>query len=408
MARIAVFSDIHCGKLSRTKVFSVPGEERVDVDEEHEYEKGLVELLEHERPDYFFIAGDLTSVGSPQEFLYCEKEIIELADKISLPYDHIICCTGNHDVDWSTCNLKNAIPSTSSDISNLRKEKYQRLSSHLPLLCLDKMNNKYINGDSPVPFSGVYETDDFIVIMLNTGWLCEPHKKEESKYYSHGRLSEEQLKWFETTASKYVDDSRKRIVLMHHHAFNYKYPIVGLDLSLIAEGAEFVEIAERFGIDLVIHGHRHHPRVKTYLADNGRRPITFFCAGSLAVNADHRLGGEIPNTVHFIDIDKELDYFVLHNYSYTNSDGWYPMKDSTQTPLDNYMKVGKVFSQPERVQQVLAYKEKDYVQLEWNDLPESLQFLRYKEIIHLMKEQLNDTHFISGLFPETVAINRRQ
>ncbi len=82
---------------------------------------------------------------------------------------------------------------------------------------------------------------------------------------------------------------------MHHHPFNYPFPTISEDISQIKEGVEFIELAEKNGVDFVIHGHRHHPKVKTVLPE-GYAPITYFCAGSPSVNAEHRSNGEIPNT----------------------------------------------------------------------------------------------------------------
>ena len=175
------------------------------------------------------------------------------------------------------------------------------------------------------------------------------------------------------------------------------------------EGAEFVELAEKEGVDFVIHGHRHHPKVKTYLA-SGRSPITFFCAGSLAVNAHHRSNGDIPNTVHFIDIDKEKDYFVLYNYSYTGPEGWKKTHNTKVTPLDDVMKVGKIYGE-EYCREVLQFYKsmKDpFVKLEWQSLDESLQFSTYEEVMEMIKTELGDTYQIVGNFPEIVYLLRKE
>ena len=95
MIRIALMSDIHFGKFSRTSEFSVPGE--VIQDENRgavSLQDGLIRILKDMAVEYIFIAGDLTSVASPQEFHYCEEKIISIADKISVPHDHILCCLG--------------------------------------------------------------------------------------------------------------------------------------------------------------------------------------------------------------------------------------------------------------------------------------------------------------------------
>lgn len=402
MTKIVVFSDIHCGYYSRTDSFSVPGAKRQEASNSNsKLESGLIELLKSQKPDYIMIAGDLTSIGSPQEYSACEKEILKLANEIGLTSDRIICCMGNHDVDYNIVNLWDREDLLKEDIVNYRKEKYQKIASAVSLFCLESISEYPPDLKGPAPFSGVYEANDFVAFVLNTGWLCGPTQE-----YSHGKLSEPQLLWFEAMLNHYRDDTRKKVALMHHHPFNYPYPIVGSEISQIEEGPEIVELAENYGIDLVIHGHRHHPKVKTELSGVGS-PVTFLCAGSLSVNASHRCGGEIPNTVHFIDLDKGRDYFLLYNYSYTDPEGWQVMNNKQATPMDGVMKVGKVFDRHICVEKVLEFKSEDFVSIEWDKLDECLQFMRYQELLDLFREQLGDTHNIIGSFPETVALCRK-
>ena len=69
MVRIAVISDIHFGKFSRTIEFAVPGE---GIQDENRgaisLKKGFVNILKDMGLKYLFVCGDLTSIASPQEF----------------------------------------------------------------------------------------------------------------------------------------------------------------------------------------------------------------------------------------------------------------------------------------------------------------------------------------------------
>ena len=108
MTRIAIISDIHFGKFSRTIDFAVPGEDTQDKSADAiSFEKGLITLLKEMKPSYFFIAGDLTSIGEPQEFHFCEKKIISIAKQIGVSNENIICGLGNHDIDWSISDIGN-------------------------------------------------------------------------------------------------------------------------------------------------------------------------------------------------------------------------------------------------------------------------------------------------------------
>ena len=239
--------------------------------------------------------------------------------------------------------------------------------------------------------------------MLFCHRKCGPEQK-----YSHGELTEKQLNWFVERTKEYKDDDRKKIVLMHHHPFNYPYPNIGEEISQIKEGPEFREIAEQNGIDLVIHGHRHHPKVTTELRE-GCSPVTYFCAGSLSVNAEHRSNGDIPNTIHFIDVDKTKDYFVLYNFSYTGAEGWQRTTFKPATPLDDVMRVGKVYSKEEckSIVRQIANSEEHLIPIEWDTIGEAIRFQTYNVAMEIIRDELGVKYDIFGSFPDKVMLLRK-
>lgn len=193
MTRVAVLSDIHFGQLSRTDFFAAPGEKiKNNSSGDVPLGEGLITLMNSMKPEYFFVAGDLTSAAEPQEFVFCEKKIMEIADEVGVKKENIICCTGNHDVDWKICNLFKVEEDRFESVDMFleqRREKYQSIASSVAQICMDKIE---LSADGPVPFSGVIEADDFVVFVLNTSLKCGPFQK-----YSHGELTEKQLLWFE-------------------------------------------------------------------------------------------------------------------------------------------------------------------------------------------------------------------
>ena len=59
MTRIALISDIHFGKFSRTKEFSVPGEMLQDKNQGAiSLQDGLIKIFKEMCVNYLFIAGD--------------------------------------------------------------------------------------------------------------------------------------------------------------------------------------------------------------------------------------------------------------------------------------------------------------------------------------------------------------
>lgn len=399
MTRVALISDIHFGLLSRTAEFSVPGEPIKDETEGGESLKNsMVTLLKDKGIEYLFVSGDLTSRGSPQEFSYCERLLLEIAEELGLSKERIILCMGNHDIDWNIANLFDTKKEYQNEFpKELVQEKYKRIAASVPVFNMDTIQTPENGCDAP--FSGIYENDQFVVFVLNTGWLCT-----KDQAIRHGKLKKEQLDWLEAQAEEYKDTKKWKIVMMHHHPFNYRYPKISEDYSTLEEGSELLELIGKCGFNLVIHGHRHHPRAETHFRSGWKNPITFICAGSFAVNSEHRGYGQIPNTLHILELTEEIGTLHFSSYEYSLPMGWIPLKNNCpETPLDSEMLMGKLFeaSEIETAIKGLASKEKV---IEWTELDECLRFMPYTELNANIESMLSSTHDIIGKFPDKVIL----
>ena len=404
MSRIAILSDIHFGKDSRTSSFTVPkGEDFHKSKEVYPLEEGLIELLTKMHPQYFFVAGDLTSLGNPQEFYYCESKIVSIANRIGIDCKDIICVLGNHDVDWNISKLGDTVDNETKEVVALIREKYQMIAANCAKVNMDQLKLCY-SDVGPAPFSGVIEKEDFVVFILNSSWCCTHNQQ-----FPHGKLEQKQLRWFENTVNSYQADPRKKIILMHHHPFNYSYPIPEIDISTIEEGPQLMDIAAHNGVDIIVHGHRHHPRIETIQIKSGTKPITMICSGSLSVNHTQRNNGEIPNTIHFLDIDQSKDYHIVHNYKYTEASGWKLIEQyCKETPIDPVMVVGKIFSSDTIDETIKKYAICDRQRICWEDLEECLKFMLYKELNKRFIDILSPTHDIVGEFPKEVVLLKKE
>ncbi|MGN1137133.1 MAG: metallophosphoesterase family protein [Oscillospiraceae bacterium] len=400
---IALISDIHFGKFSRTAEFSVPGE-AIDDDETcgaSDFKTGLIDVLKKKKVEYIFVAGDLTSIGSPQEFYYCEKKILEIASEIGLPQDRIILSMGNHDIDRKVYEIYKQYDHTKlpNYVVDLMKGKYQGAAANISVISLEQLGME--SKCASIPFTGVIQNERFIVFILNSSWLCSSDQE-----YPHGKLDSKQLNWLKNQLIEFEMDTRIKIILMHHHPILYSYPTPSPDVSMIEEGSELMNLAGRYGINLILHGHRHHPTVKTMQERGWKNPITIICAGSLSVNARHRNYGEIPNTLHIIDLDKGPDEFVLYNYEYSTAQGWHPLSnDSPSTPMDGEMWLGKIFS-PDEVKETLLNLFKDgKFPIKWDELPNELKHIQCKALNECINDLFSNEYNICGTFPkERVAI----
>jgi len=399
MINIALISDIHFGMYSRTQEFSVPGEPVQDENKGSiSLKDSFITALSDNHVQYLFIAGDLTSKGSPHEFHYFQNEIISIADKAGIPQNNIIIGLGNHDIDWKIsklCEDYNSMDGTGFP-SDLVKEKYQQIAAKASIHNMQEISQPTDNG--PAPYSGVVENENFITIILNSGWFCT-HNQD----YPHGKLSQDQLRWFQDCAKKYKYDKRWKIVLLHHHPFNYPFPNIISDISTLEEGSQFLEIAGGNGINLVMHGHRHHPKAKTAIETEWYSPITFICAGSFSVNSLQRRYGQIPNTFHIIELLDTPGTVKLKNFQYTPTDGWIPLiNNCSETPIDSIMYLGKIFNN-EDVDKALKNLDLNKI-LRWDELSEPLRFLRYADLNNKVHSIYSSTHNIVGKFPENVCI----
>lgn len=398
MVRIAILSDIHFGKFSRTSELAVPGEKIQDDNQGAiSLTDGLIQILKAFKVEYIFIAGDLTSVASPQEFYFCEKKMLEIAREIGIEPEKIICCLGNHDIDRNITRISDQVIQdiNNDEIKSIIRKKYNLIAascanSNLETISLNKENA------GPAPYSGIYEDKNFIVFVLNSGWQCT-HDQE----HAHGKLTKIQLSWLDEMARKFKEDSRIKIVLVHHHPVKYSYPLPALDISEIEEGSEFMDVINRNGINIVIHGHRHHPIAKTIQIGTGSKPITLICAGSLSVNSLHRNNGEIPNTMHILELNAEDQSSILYNYKYTASEGWKELEFCKNTPLDYKMKLGKLFTGKEIKEEVRKLPAISN-SISWDKLNEKLQYITYSELNDIVKEELKDKYRIIGKFPDEI------
>ena len=116
----------------------------------------------------------------------------------------------------------------------------------------------------------------------------------------------------------------------------------------------------------------------------------------------------IPNTVHFLDIDKGKSYYIVHNYKFTDVAGWEKIdKYCRETPIDTVMKVGKIYSKNEIVATIENYKNLENHILYWEDLNECLQFMPYNKLNNFFEEILRPTHNVVGKFPEQVVLLKK-
>ena len=387
--KIAFFSDIHFGKLAISSEYSVEGEALQDVEIENACSSllGLKKILKEEKPDYLFIAGDLTSTGSPLEFEHCYQFISMISKEIGVLKENVLFCLGNHDIDWRITRI---IDSYDGNLyKNEDKEiidcQYKKMARNIAIDILERECNRAIKPNYKevfnAPFGGVVEFTDCIVFVLNTA--VEGSHLQEPK---HGSLGNDQIEWFKENAQKYSNNPKPKICLLHHHPRLYADYLRILDISNLEEGGEFVNICGCNNISLVLHGHKHQPHAITQHETDWKKPITFICAGSLSVNYSHRYNA-IQNTFHIINYIRD-DYIELKNFSYTPHMGWRPTKYSEATPVDSLMLLGRIICEKEARDIISKFPINTLIK--YDELDEKLKYMPRIYLDQLIKSVFSE------------------
>lgn len=392
--KIAFISDIHFGEMAISSEYSFEGEPLKENELENAQSslKGLISILQKEEPQYLFVAGDLTSTGSPLEFDHCYKLITQIRDEIGVPEKNVLFCIGNHDVDWRiTSVLDNySLQKYKKDDQNLLEEQYTKMAKDIAKDILERESHQSLrpnyNEDSTILFSGVVEYLDCVVFVLNTA-IKSSHLQEPK----HGSLGNEQLKWFQEKAKEYAACEKPKICLLHHHPRLYSNYLPMMDESFLEEGGEFVQICGRNNISLVLHGHKHQPHAITQHETDWMTPVTFICAGSLSVNYSHRYQ-VIQNTFHVIDF-KRKDHIELRNYSYSPHMGWSPTKYSDATPVDDTMLLGMTIDEEEKKAEIK--KLPTHTLLTYEKLNDKLKYIPRGDLYREIKKIYADKAMIT-------------
>jgi predicted phosphodiesterase len=386
-----ILSDIHYGDLAHLEIF---GKRKPASDSDLELiAKGVIDRLDKEGVsiDFLFVLGDLTSRGSPGEFADVNRFLTILRNLLNLSENKVFVTYGNHDVDWK--------------ISGIEKEAhkyhsaYCKTAANVGGLFISQQCPTY---EGPVIGCGVTHLDGIDLVSLNSGIECY-----DDQIIKHGKLGEAQYDWLKNDLANYLREDTTKVVILHHHLLSLPYSNPHFDISALEEGANAIEHLGSLGIDLVLHGHRHHPIAHTESRTTWKKPITFFCAGSFGVDASERASGRLPNTIHTIKINKfskdaafegivetyELDsaskwvYLNEKNNEYSlNQKQWMGLADAAQkadADIQTLLDEASIFLQSENFFMLPLY----------NDLSLSLRCLNY----NLLNESIQKKAYEMGL-----------
>lgn len=305
--RIAIISDLHCqkeensSKLTRlhTKLLDHP----INENPVESFKKIIID--KKKEVDYFFVLGDVADKGNVEGFILGMKFIKEI--NTLLDAKKLIFAVGNHDMHRRKEN------DTIQD-----SEYMMKLTNGFPFLFKENDQSEEIENYFWANKYCVIEDDKTLILALNTS--CYMDKVNDQKPFVFDQAMQESL---EKKLSDYNSSKKIKIAVCHHHPTQHsdidaKYT----SLDCIDRGDKLLELLIKNNFTLLMHGHKHFPRLK--YDDN----FPIFCSGSFS-SLENTSSFNEDNTIHFLDIYQEGTIFkgIIETWIYNTRDGWKKSSD---------------------------------------------------------------------------------
>lgn len=317
--KVAVVSDIHA--YTRTEAgSSAPSHLKVNEVGKPIAQnpmRALHELIQQQtiQADYLICPGDLCDRADTQAAQYAWTELEKLANMLQV--QRFFGVTGNHDLDSRYLS-----PGTLDPKDALRA---MQPSYPIPGPEFDSANDSYwLNHFAFLADSNVR------TVLLNT---CGTHGLQKDEM-AHGRIGASTLQRIQDCLRKDGDKFAINLAICHHHPQQHSELELG-EYDFMRDGQQFLQLigSGEFGRWIVIHGHKHHPKIS--YAAGGNTSAVVFSAGSFSVLLDP-LHGSQQNTFHVLEIETDIFNSTLRGHARTFEfdfgRGWRPAHDDSALP----------------------------------------------------------------------------
>lgn len=297
---IGVISDLHCHARNehdgRTESFLIANDLREPADR-HPVQS-LLGLITREQltADIVVCPGDLAHKASREGLVAAFGHLREISD--ALGAGGPICTLGNHDVESRQAG---ADPFATA----------KRAHPAFPFLDRQLTDRYWAAGFAVQRLPGNAD-----IVVVNTA--MHHYGDVEAR---RGTFPDAQIRRLEE-ALEAVETPALRVALLHHHPV--LHTVAGFDATdVLPNGDDLVRVLARAGTRLVIHGHRHHPRLKRELVDG--ISVFVLAAGSFAVFLNE-LSSRTRNVFHLVEVEAFTGTFrgrVL-TWEFNYARGWHP------------------------------------------------------------------------------------
>jgi predicted phosphodiesterase len=317
--KVAVVSDIHAYTNTPTGSSAPSHLKANDVSKpvaQHPM-LALHELVQRQAfdADYLICPGDLCDKADTQAAQYAWTELEKLASILKVK--RFFGVTGNHDLD-------------SRYVAQGTIDPKDALRAMHPPYPIPSSEDSMANNSYWLDHFAFLTDANVRTLLLNT---CGTHgyQKDEIK---HGRIGVPTLqrirKHLETDCAPYAIN----LAVCHHHPQQHSELELG-EYDFMRDGQQFLQLigSGEFGSWIVIHGHKHHPKI-TYAAGGNTSPIVF-SAGSFSVLLDPQHGSQ-QNTFHLLEIESvEVGSTLrgqVRTFEFDFGRGWRPAHEDSAIP----------------------------------------------------------------------------
>jgi 3',5'-cyclic AMP phosphodiesterase CpdA len=225
--------------------------------------------------DLLLCPGDITNHANTAALECAWGELIGLGEKLKVQV--VAAATGNHDVmSRPKGDMKNPV----REMDDLPDpfESLRLLKPPYPIQVSAKKNDFAFHRDTRIHYFGadfvMYETDIYRLIVFNS---CSRHTSEPSSY-ERGFIAHSTLEELKTQLT--ASSARLINILLCHHPPIPHDGSLGL-YDLMKNGESLLKLLADHGDWLVIHGHKHHGRLRYSGGPN--EPVIFAAASVGAV-----------------------------------------------------------------------------------------------------------------------------
>ena len=297
--RLLVISDLHCHHPSQGYADSLLLSDLAQKPENHNPVTALRSLVRKEglKAEILLAPGDFTNKADKQGMQTAWQHIGTIGSMFGC--ESIAATLGNHDVIF-----KEQVPDAFALARGLLPD--------FPIEDQAMFDQFWSKGFY------VQEGSHFRMLVINSVTNHTNDKSAKCGYVAPRHLSE---------INEYLNASepkRFQIALCHHHPIQHEEINLGKD-DLMENGSLLVELLSKHRFQLLVHGHKHHPRMR--IDHSGGAPLTILASGSFAASLNGGLGTRARNVFHIVELNSHKPTVTIGSiktWQFQLQKGWTP------------------------------------------------------------------------------------